>query len=142
MNKNKIISEHQFGFLSGIGPKQALHKVCDLIYNRLNEGNAVVGTFLDLYKAFDMVNNQILLTKLERYGVRGTPLNLFKNYLQNRQHAVRLGDTRNEYKTIDIGVSQDSILGPYLFLTYINDLLCLAPHILHYKKTGYWLKIL
>lgn len=132
MNKNKIISEHQFGFLSGIGTKQALHKVTELIYNGLNEGNAVVGTFLDLSKAFDTVNHQILLKKLERYGVRGTPLNLFKNYLQNRQHAVRLGDTRSEYKPIDIGVPQGSILGPYLFLIYINDLLSLAPHIFSY----------
>ena len=86
-----------------------------------NKGTAY-SVFLDFAKAFDTVNPNILISKMEHYGIRGVCLNLFKNYLANRQQCTEINGTISDIEITKCGVPQGSILGPILFLIYINDI--------------------
>jgi len=93
----------------------------DYITSALNDWMYCIGVFLDLRKAFDVCSHPILLKKLERMGIEGAALDWFKNYLSGRSQKVDINGTLSEPMDINISVIQGSILGPILFLCYIND---------------------
>ena len=122
LSKNEIINSSQYGFRSQHSTYMALLDFYDKITESIEANEYTVGVFIDLQKAFDTIDHSILLTKLEFYGIRGTSLEWIKNYLQNRKQYVKFNGISSSYKNILCGVPQGSILGPLLFIIYINDI--------------------
>ena len=119
---NNLLYKHQYGFMRGKSTEHNLLHVTNTIGKALNEGKFCIGLFLDLRKAFDVCSHEILLMKLEKLGVTGTALKWFKSYLKNRSQKVDINGHISSPEFINISVLQGSILGPILFLCYINDL--------------------
>ena len=119
---SNILSNNQYGFRTGRSATMALLDFVHKVSTSIDSKKHTLGLFLDLSKAFDTLDHSILLSKLYDYGIRGILLKLFKHYLSNRFQFVSIDNHDSSFKPIRCGVPQGSILGPLLFLIYVNDI--------------------
>ena len=122
LTENNLISPNQFGFRLKSSPITAASQLSDKILHSMDNGCLTGAVFLDLAKAFDTVNHTILLQKLSNYGVDDTAKAWFTSFLTNRKQVTSCNDVCSEVAAVSIGVAQGSILGPLLFIIYMNDL--------------------
>jgi len=125
LKDNNILSQNQYGFVGEVSTTDAMYELVKQVTESLNLGKRSVAVFLDLAKAFDTVSHEEMLNVLEMYGVRGVVRELFKSYLSERIQVVKIRDTYSDSKNIKIGVPQGTVIGPILFISYINSLLTL-----------------
>ena len=117
-----LISDSQFGFRKSLSTEDALLDFLTPVYTHMNTGKKVAALFIDITKAFDTVNHNILLNKLYDFGFRGNMHDFLKFYLKNRSQKVKIRDTLSNNLPINVGVPQGSVLGPVLFLLYIESI--------------------
>jgi hypothetical protein len=122
LDRNKILYKHQYGFQRGKSTEHSIVHALNFISNAMNENKFTIGVFFDLRKAFDVCSHDILLMKLSKMGITGPALEWFRSYLSDRSQIVDIGGNLSRARKIKISVLQGSILGPILFLCFINDL--------------------
>lgn len=121
LKDSKLFFDHQYGFRPKHSTEYAALELIDRIITQMDQDEIPINIYLDLSKAFDTIDHLILIDKLKYYGINGTNLNLFSSYLNNRKQYTEIDHIKSNMLPITTGIPQGSILGPLLFIIYIND---------------------
>ena len=119
---SNLLTPYQFGFRDGVSTLDAIHAIVDSLHSSFNVDKIVIGVFIDLAKAFDSLDRRKLLLKLSHYGVSGVALDWFRSYFSKRQQFVNYNGVSSSTFSINYGVAQGSLVGPLLFIIFMNDI--------------------
>ena len=122
LSENNYLYEKQFDFQAVRSTDHAVIQLISQILQAFDENDYTIGIFIDLSKAFDTVDHHLLLQKLELYGIKNNNLKWFQSYLSDRKQFIKFNNESTNLEIIQCGIPQGSILGPFLFLKFVNDL--------------------
>lgn len=122
LSKNNFFSKNQYGFQSGLNTGSAVIDFMSEVYIGINEGSVCAGIFVDVMKAFDTVDHDILLNKMMSAGIRGVANDWFRSYIRGRTQVTKVGDVFSSIGEQNFGIPQGSVLSGLLFLVYLNSL--------------------